>query len=1119
MSDAQVPAQTAAAPDNSDAKDKFVTWFKTASRPGWIRFKRFQQSILPNCLSEVFKNDAGDRRPALRRCVDTILLVMLALDLDEHIHGRWKKLLNNEDTWSVYMMRYTKLNLGVLRVRVRAMAEELVLRRYRPTAHLDSDNQEQHSGVVAEGHGLPLLVNLPFHEEAAEVAALAAALVQEQAILFPQPKHQWLEAMGMPSDDQGLHAQECRAVCSVVCQSAGSDPSKHSIELIVNQLTPEELNMLAIQCAGAKLEFEVLAKFCKDSQSDRPAFLKAGHQAMTVNYSDRLKVHQQFLDHLDMVAQQWSGEVPANNTEAKEAGLYAPYVSVIQSSGMGKTRMVYHTAADMHVVYCCVRRPEDNGIPHRSLIADKLLADKVSQADRNGSEGSSPASGTPKSAATPQPSSPVGGMLQLETSQRAAALPTEAAERLAKRSGRDSLSAAESAVATRFERYFAACLEHIVRNELTFEQLFKLTTDDNVNEDHDVKARSGECFGAAIKELMKEIEVNRVRQELRDIRRLIELKQDVQSIRGTITKCLNGLPEDIFPPWPQVKSTLKDVLEQVNCDVIKNNDVVEHGLLKPAKVKVEECLTTMSPAHMIGLWWTKYAEVFQQQPGQRSCRVLFVFDEVGSLATDEKSADMDLLKAMHYALMAFPPYNKEVGTCLAVGMDTQSSTKHVTREFGCASSGRLATGQATFLAPFINVAFMDALKIEHAAGTLLEAAERRRIIRFGRPLFAGTYMSYTEAQYAGAKSGDPESWIFQFAKMKLLKGPSSNFYKVDQAKEVQIYKGARAIALLSIRACITVRDTAELARHLIDSHMAVCYWISPNRDRFSTMHASEPILAEAAAQLLADPPKSEFCRWKDVLDALIAHQQNNDIDLGNNGELVARILLSRAWDRSCCPVAEESLGMGSLARESDAYLYTRPIMVSRFFKALLSDEAYSKFALLWNQPRPEDRMDVDGETTVIKADTMEHDGSLGSDVDDPNDPDYEYVEVEDETEDEEEQASTIHANTASSPLHEHEGKLANAALMFTHFAAIADYTPDVKDLLWAIERGAAFICEPKQTGIDMVIPMVLDHDQRLGPRNIGAILVQVKAAQRTANYPAVATSLMTVERAGMRRGA
>ncbi|KAL7754525.1 hypothetical protein RI367_000510 [Sorochytrium milnesiophthora] len=87
--------------------------------------------------------------------------------------------------------------------------------------------------------------------------------------------------------------------------------------------------------------------------------------------------------------------------------------------------------------------------------------------------------------------------------------------------------------------------------------------------------------------------------------------------------------------------------------------------------------------------------------------------------------------------------------------------------------------------------------------------------------------------------------------------------------------------------------------------------------------------------------------------------------------------------------------------------------------------------------------------------------------------------------------------------------------MFTHFVAVANYTPDVKDLLWAIERGAAFICKPQQTGIDMVIPMVLDHDQRLGPANIGAILVQVKAAQTTANYPAVATSMMTVERAGM----
>ncbi|KAL7754524.1 hypothetical protein RI367_000509 [Sorochytrium milnesiophthora] len=788
MSDAQVPAQTAAAPDNSDAKDKFVTWFKTASRPGWIRFKRFQQ--------KVFKNDAGDRRPALRRCVDTILLVMLALDLDEHIHGRWKKLLNNEDTWSVYKMRYDELDPGVLRVRVRAMAEELVLRRYRPTVHLDSDNQEQHSGVVAESHGHPLLVSLTFHEEAAEVAALAAALVLEQAVLFPQPKHQWLEAMRMPSDDQGLHPQECRRDCSVVCQLDGSAPSRTILDDVA-MLKPADLDTLAVKCDGGKLDFDILVEFCKPLRFSMEPFFVAGHKAMSFAYVDRLNNHKQ---------------------------------------------------------------PEDNGIPHRSLIADILLARAVPDTDRQETGRSSTATTQNELAAATRSSS----------SSKSALLPGATANERADEAEterQDALDNIQSAYVERFQRYFAACLQHIVRQKVTPQQLLESTTEDNVTRAQDLKAQCGRKFGHTIGKLMTDGQLGRVRQELLRILGMINKKETLDSIRRAVDDCHGRLPAGDYLPWPQARRILAIPNRATK------NSITE---------AVQQCLTTMSPANMLVQSWIQYTEAFKQPSDPR----------------------VDLIQAMLYALMEFPAYSKETGTCLAVGMDTQASTKHAALPAGIATSHRLVTNKAKLLTPFINVAFMDVLKFDTAADTLADAAKQERIIRLGRPLFAGTYLKQKESpELAGASGTAPESWILEFAKQKLLRESPSTFYITADTRaheSMARYQGARAIALLSVRACVTVRDHSELARDLVDSHMAVCYWISSDRDRFSTMHPSEPLLAETAAQLLADSPDGEVSKvskvskWKDVLDALIQHQQSNDIDLGDDGELVARILLSRA---------------------------------------------------------------------------------------------------------------------------------------------------------------------------------------------------------------------------------
>jgi len=67
----------------------------------------------------------------------------------------------------------------------------------------------------------------------------------------------------------------------------------------------------------------------------------------------------------------------------------------------------------------------------------------------------------------------------------------------------------------------------------------------------------------------------------------------------------------------------------------------------------------------------------------------------------------------------------------------------------------------------------------------------------------------------------------------------------------------------------------------------------------------------------------------------------------------------------------------------------------------------------------------------------------------------------------------------------------NASVRFTHFIQTTD---DVHvDLAWkALCRGAAIICNHAQEAVDLVIPVVLDRDNRMAKEEISAIFIKCK---------------------------
>ncbi|CAG8854348.1 42131_t:CDS:2, partial [Gigaspora margarita] len=52
---------------------------------------------------------------------------------------------------------------------------------------------------------------------------------------------------------------------------------------------------------------------------------------------------------------------------------YAPYTTLIQASGTGKSKLLMNFAENIMTVYCCLRDPKSSGYPSRSHIAKTLL--------------------------------------------------------------------------------------------------------------------------------------------------------------------------------------------------------------------------------------------------------------------------------------------------------------------------------------------------------------------------------------------------------------------------------------------------------------------------------------------------------------------------------------------------------------------------------------------------------------------------------------------------------------------------------------------------------------------------------------------------------------------------
>ncbi|PCH37280.1 hypothetical protein WOLCODRAFT_140783 [Wolfiporia cocos MD-104 SS10] len=196
---------------------------------------------------------------------------------------------------------------------------------------------------------------------------------------------------------------------------------------------------------------------------------------------------------------------------------------------------------------------------------------------------------------------------------------------------------------------------------------------------------------------------------------------------------------------------------------------------------------------------------------------------------------------------------------------------------------------------------------------------------FGRPLFWSRYRYGSDSIRAG---------IVEFARGKLLCSPSLASASSSDSQSSPSSRDLQELAVLDMRIMLDFgphRDANIVQQHLIERHMRIAVCVPSHREYFYSAYTSEPLLAEAAARVMAAIRKEQ----KDDDDAIAwmlqKYTKSGLISKGDRGEMVARLLLTLAFDKA------------QMSSQAEAAInYSNAVLVKDFLVALLGEEQWGR---------------------------------------------------------------------------------------------------------------------------------------------------------------------------------
>ncbi|CAJ0637020.1 7278_t:CDS:2, partial [Entrophospora sp. SA101] len=372
--------------------------------------------------------------------------------------------------------------------------------------------------------------------------------------------------------------------------------------------------------------------------------------------------------------------------------------------------------------------------------------------------------------------------------------------------------------------------------------------------------------------------VNLIEDDDHEVERCKIVTDELSKFNGTCKDWLLHCSKDEF--WNTIKNW-KDI-----------NNVLEFKPEASGWLELES-----NAIHKFAYYWNKvlHNSNLSFQPNLK-LKLVFSFDEACSLLV-KSGQDMPFL-LLRRVLQCLP------NGIFVVFTDTLSELSNFSPAIVDDHSQRVHHEDLKLFDPFYLFDFIDVFN-QHTSEEIDETTNYTKLFFFGRPLW-GAYL----------KSKMDVKDLIMIAQQKLLGGN-----KIETWQN-RIYPTAD-LAVLSSRLSLSISPQSKIASELVAGHMALCSYVSPDRQRLYIGYSSEPILAEASAILMSD-----IKNYSHLLKTLCNSVEDGIVDAGFRGELVAKLLLLRAWDK-CCNLQIEPMTK-----------YAIPITVKDFLLSLLGEKNY-----------------------------------------------------------------------------------------------------------------------------------------------------------------------------------
>jgi hypothetical protein len=257
--------------------------------------------------------------------------------------------------------------------------------------------------------------------------------------------------------------------------------------------------------------------------------------------------------------------------------------------------------------------------------------------------------------------------------------------------------------------------------------------------------------------------------------------------------------------------------------------------------------------------------------------------------------------------------------------------------------------------------------------------------------------------------------------------------------EVPAVLNESSIAVLSARLLLDLSpaasDTQQYEEELVRNHLQMLYSVHQNRQTMVTGSSPEPLIAEASAQIMHHriTHNRNDNAYMDLWGLLEKFVEHGLAAQGAIGELIGRALSISAMD--CAIHALPEIDVRQLT-------YQSPVLVTAYYKALLTDEAWDTL----RQSTPANRAQLSEDSATR---TFEH-------------------------------------------------AFSDAYFHFSHYARANDSSPMCDKYAWANWlRGSAVICQLSQELSDRMTPIYFPSLGPVSPQAMSANLDQDKTGQST----------------------